>query len=119
MFYNAFGCRLGVVRLIQFQKLGIYFGFYRHNNGISVTAYGYAQAVEGINAGGPAGVLLQAKIPQAGKAMSIVSDAAWKVSDSEVAGWQGTDFDDSAWQAAVSLGAPPSGPWGDVAGPGF
>lgn len=76
-------------------------------------------AVEGINAGGPAGVLLQAKIPQAGKAISIVSDATWKVSDSEVAGWQGTDFDDSAWQAAVTLGAPPSGPWGDVAGPGF
>jgi hypothetical protein len=72
--------------------------------------------------------------------VSVVTDASWRVrrcrefgttdpplnnyrlpepnlrvdARQEVLGWQGGGFDDSAWERATELGAPPAAPWGTL-----
>ena len=45
--------------------------------------------------------------------VDVVTDAAWKSSDTDTPGWQQPDFDDSAWPAALVAAAYGSGPWGN------
>jgi alpha-L-rhamnosidase len=56
----------------------------------------------------PAGMI--AKLVVAGGA-TIVTDGAWRSSQSGPSGWQQTSFDDSSWPLARSLVAYGSGPW--------
>ena len=74
-------------------------------------------AVRNTNQGSVGGTLLEARIRLAsGKLVSILSDATWKMAQKAADGWQGADFDDSAWQKPDVAGPPPVAPWGDVAG---
>ncbi|WP_243866163.1 family 78 glycoside hydrolase catalytic domain [Actinophytocola oryzae] len=57
----------------------------------------------------PAGVIGKLVV-QGGQ--TIVTDAAWKASQTGPDGWQQNTFDDSAWPAARALTAYGSGPWG-------
>ena len=45
--------------------------------------------------------------------IDIVTDTAWKSSDTDTPGWQQPDFDDSTWPAALVAAAYGSGPWGN------
>jgi alpha-L-rhamnosidase len=46
----------------------------------------------------------------------ITTDAAWRASDGEAAGWMEPAFDDAAWGKSKVLGAIGIGPWGDPYG---
>ena len=75
-------------------------------------------AVKGINSGaGWAGLVAELKIvAKDKKKASIVTDASWKTSVAEVAGWQKPGFDDAKWEPARSFGPLGStSPWGDIA----
>ena len=63
----------------------------------------------------PAGVvgLLQIEFTE-GPPMIIPTDEQWKVSDHEVKGWLDTNFDDSGWVAAKTIGPVGMEPWGRV-----
>ena len=65
--------------------------------------------------GTPAGVvgLLEIQFND-GPPMIIPTDDRWKVSDHEVPGWLETNFDDSSWVAAKTIGPAGMEPWGDV-----
>jgi alpha-L-rhamnosidase len=65
--------------------------------------------------GTPAGVvgLLEIQFND-GPPMIIPTDEQWKVSDHEVPGWLETNFDDSGWAAAKSIGPVGMEPWGKV-----
>ncbi|KAJ7105875.1 bacterial alpha-L-rhamnosidase-domain-containing protein [Mycena epipterygia] len=75
-----------------------------------------------VNSGGPspAGFLASINILYTdGSSESLTTDTAWRVSPaglnvsaSAPAGWQDVGFDDSAWGAAVALGAFGVQPWG-------
>jgi hypothetical protein len=72
-------------------------------------------AIECTNADGPAGLLAEAVIRfSAGKALRVLTDAAWKTAVAPAEGWTDPNFDDSSWQAAQSIARPPSGPWGHI-----
>ena len=43
---------------------------------------------------------------------TVVTDAGWRTSQSGPTGWEQVGFDDGAWQAARSLTAYGTGPWG-------
>jgi len=75
-------------------------------------------AVEAENAGGPGGVLVQARIIAGGKTQVIGTDASWRGAKALQEGWMEVGFDDGGWQAPVELGAPPCDPWGDLPAPG-
>jgi alpha-L-rhamnosidase len=55
-----------------------------------------------------AGRILAAKIVPAGEGIDapplVISDSQWKTAEKRVDGWQDSDFDDSRWEAADSLG---------------
>jgi alpha-L-rhamnosidase len=57
----------------------------------------------------PAGVV--AKLTVSG-GTTIVTDAAWKTSQTAPSGWTTTGFDDSGWPAARAVAAYGAGPWG-------
>ncbi len=76
-------------------------------------------AVEGVNKGGPAGLLLQAKITLGGKDVTLATDGTWRCSTTASEGWQTEGFDDRGWTAAADLGAPPTDPWGNIGEPGL
>jgi alpha-L-rhamnosidase len=67
------------------------------------------------NGGSPAGVvgLLEIEFTE-GPPMIIPTDEQWKVSDHEVMGWLGTNFDDSGWVPAKNIGPVGMAPWGNV-----
>jgi hypothetical protein len=52
-----------------------------------------------------------------GEALRIETSDAWKCSDAEVPGWQGVDFDDSAWKQATVIGKTGDQPWGPISEP--
>jgi hypothetical protein len=53
----------------------------------------------------PAGLIVELDFQYTGSpATKVGSDASWKTSDAEPAGWQAPGFDDNAWQPAKDLG---------------
>jgi hypothetical protein len=61
----------------------------------------------------PAGFLASLDVRFAdGDSLRIVSDATWRAAKSETAGWDATEFDDSAWPLAVAIGGYGMPPWG-------
>ncbi|MET0495834.1 MAG: family 78 glycoside hydrolase catalytic domain [Actinoplanes sp.] len=76
-------------------------------------------AVQAANAQpGPSGLVGRLRVELAGAdPISLVTDAAWKSSDTDVPGWQQPGFDDSAWPAALVAAPYGSGPWGNSVGP--
>jgi alpha-L-rhamnosidase len=61
------------------------------------------------SASSPAG-LIAALAVQGGQ--TVVTDGAWKASQTGPSGWQGTGFNDGAWPSARALTAYGTGPWG-------
>ncbi|MGE3803293.1 MAG: beta galactosidase jelly roll domain-containing protein, partial [Gemmataceae bacterium] len=71
-------------------------------------------AVECENSAGPAGLIAELDCQFTGNPqIKVGSDASWKTSNSETAGWQGTGFDDNSWSPARELGTHKAGhvPW--------
>ena len=63
----------------------------------------------------PAGVLLEARMEFLNREPLIVcSDAAWRSTDKEEAGWKTGMCNDGAWVAVRPLGPAGIAPWGDV-----
>ncbi|MBX3734216.1 MAG: c-type cytochrome [Verrucomicrobiae bacterium] len=80
-----------------------------------VTAGTNVLAVRAINGdGSPAGVVLKLTLDSGSDPRVLVSDGSWKASDRERRGWRRTDFDDTTWEAAASLGRLGKEPWGAV-----
>jgi len=50
-----------------------------------------------------------------GNLSTVVTDASWKVSTTEVSGWEYQDFDDSEWLGATVVAAFGKAPWGTPA----
>lgn len=75
-------------------------------------------AVRGRNgAVAPAGVVLKLEVRSPNNfGLFFVSDKSWMASAVEEPGWQKMEFVARDWKAAVSLGALPTQPWGDVFG---
>ncbi|HZI33957.1 MAG TPA: alpha-L-rhamnosidase N-terminal domain-containing protein, partial [Candidatus Binatia bacterium] len=67
------------------------------------------------HAGKPAGIvgLLEIEFNE-GPPLIIPTDEHWMVSDHEVPGWHETNFDDSGWVAAKTIGPVGMEPWGPV-----
>ncbi|MEV0719362.1 family 78 glycoside hydrolase catalytic domain [Asanoa sp. NPDC050611] len=59
----------------------------------------------------PAGVIAALEVV-AGGTTRVVSDAAWKASQSGPAGWQNPGFADGGWPAARAIAGYGAGPWG-------
>ncbi|MFF7158010.1 family 78 glycoside hydrolase catalytic domain [Streptomyces sp. NPDC008139] len=70
-------------------------------------------AVQAVNTfPGPAGVIGKLHIDgSAGVPPDLVTDAAWKASDTAPTGWQQPDFDDAAWPAALEAAHYGDAPW--------
>ncbi|MFJ6125699.1 alpha-L-rhamnosidase [Streptomyces griseoviridis] len=63
----------------------------------------------------PAGLLAALEIEAGSGASRVVTDTAWRTTDSEPAtGWRTADFDDTAWQPARKVAASGAGPWGTL-----
>ncbi len=63
----------------------------------------------------PAGLNVRLVIETAdGRRQTVDSDAAWRASRSEAAGWRESAFDDSAWLAALVTAKLGDLPWGNV-----
>jgi hypothetical protein len=73
-----------------------------------------AIGVRARNAGGPGGALIRVTLGRADKPTVIDSGPTWRASREAPNDWASPDFDDSAWPEALSLGQPPTGPWGNV-----
>ncbi len=73
-------------------------------------------AVEAINTlPGPSGLLVKFVADfQNGQQTTVVSDARWKTSDTEVQNWEQSGFDDQKWAGAEVLGDYGMAPWGEV-----
>ncbi|MCW3058885.1 MAG: inverting alpha-L-rhamnosidase [Capsulimonas sp.] len=76
-------------------------------------------AVQANNAGdsgqSPAGVIGALKIEYRDGGTSIIpTGPEWKSSEAAGAGWNTTNFEDSAWKPAMDLGAYGTPPWGNV-----
>ncbi|WP_205474030.1 family 78 glycoside hydrolase catalytic domain [Nocardioides sp. SYSU D00038] len=66
---------------------------------------------------GPSGLVGKLRLELAdGTQPDLVTDASWKAHDTEVAGWEQVDFDDSAWPTALVAAGFGSGPWGGSVG---
>jgi len=76
-------------------------------------------AVRGENMGGPAGLLVAARVELAdGKVVELFSDATWKVSLDVETMWTVADFDEGKWQPAAVLGPNGMAPWNKLTYPG-
>jgi alpha-L-rhamnosidase len=63
--------------------------------------------------GRPAGVVARLQIDfTSGEPLIVRTDQEWKVSESEVPGWNRLDFDDSGWVSVRTLGPTGMAPWG-------
>lgn len=73
-------------------------------------------SVEAVNiAKGPAGLLLKMEVRLAGaETFNMVSDAKWKAAKEYTEGWEHSEYNDSAWRSAHSIGEYGIGPWGQV-----
>ena len=64
----------------------------------------------------PAGLVAMARIEfQSEAPLTTYTSAQWKSSDTAAQGWNGPDFDDSAWKPARALGKMGIDPWGQLA----
>ena len=72
-------------------------------------------AIEGINEGAAAGMVLRftATLKNA-KKLYVVSGADWLCSTEAPEGWQNPDFDASGWAKATVLAKMGDAPWGDI-----
>lgn len=78
-------------------------------------------AIKGTNlqntTGRDRGVLLDMRFTTEAGEQTIVTDTKWRMATSVTSSvWSATTFDDSSWKSAVSEGAYPEGPWGNVLG---
>lgn len=78
-------------------------------------------AIQGANlqntTGRDRGVLLDMRFTTEAGQQTVVTDTKWRLSASfSSSSWFATTFDDSSWTNAVSEGAYPEGPWGNVLG---
>jgi alpha-L-rhamnosidase len=72
-------------------------------------------AVKCYNEGGPAGLLLSARVVLAGgKIVDLKTDDQWKSSPAETTGWNQPDGDESGWQSPKIMGSYGDAPWGKV-----
>ncbi|THU95612.1 hypothetical protein K435DRAFT_723510 [Dendrothele bispora CBS 962.96] len=64
----------------------------------------------------PAGLLVTAEVTYTdGSTSRIISDGSWRSSGASIPnGWEQPSFDDSTWALAVSEGAYPMAPWGNI-----
>ena len=76
-------------------------------------------AVKGENMGGPAGLLVAARIEMPdGSAVELVSDKSWRSWLLPETEWAKADYDDHLWKPAAELCAVGTGIWGKMAYPG-
>lgn len=76
-------------------------------------------ALRGENMGGPAGLILAARVELAGgKAVELLTDATWRVWLETETTWTSADYDDSKWRPAAVLGPMGMAPWGKLTFPG-
>ncbi|MBI1368411.1 MAG: c-type cytochrome [Planctomycetes bacterium] len=69
-------------------------------------------AIAAENTDGPAGLIARIAImPASGDAITLVTDASWKVGAEMPAGWTGAKFDDVSWPAAAVVAKLGDGPW--------
>jgi hypothetical protein len=78
-------------------------------------------AIKGTNlqntGGRDRGVLLDMRFSTEAGNQFVVTDTKWRMATSVTTpNWSGTTFDDSSWKTAVSEGAYPECPWGNVLG---
>jgi putative heme-binding domain-containing protein len=75
-------------------------------------------AVQAINEGGPAGLVVHLRwTPKGKKPREIVSDGSWKTVKAAGLGWWKSEFDDAKWSKARVLGPYGRvGPWGTGGG---
>jgi hypothetical protein len=74
-------------------------------------------AAEVRNVDGPGGLILQGKLITPAGERVIKTDDSWRIATEEAPGWRQAGFDDSAWEKATDLGAPPEDPWGNIGEP--
>ncbi|GAA1891837.1 family 78 glycoside hydrolase catalytic domain [Asanoa iriomotensis] len=60
----------------------------------------------------PAGMIAALEVVGAAGTTRVVTDAAWKASQTAPAGWQNPGFADGAWPAARAIAGYGAGPWG-------
>lgn len=60
----------------------------------------------------PGGVLGKLVVHTPDGDLVLVTDASWRITDTEQTGWQATSFDDSAWDPVAVLAPYGQGPWG-------
>lgn len=61
----------------------------------------------------PAGLVAKLTIDHGEDAReTIQTEASWRTSQTAMEGWEGTEFDDSAWVQAIELGEMGMAPWG-------
>jgi arylsulfatase A len=78
----------------------------------------WTQVHAGQNVGGEAdkkalALAMKMRFPD-GRETAILTDDSWLASDSESAGWDRTEFDDSTWPNAIILGRMGEAPWGNA-----
>ncbi len=72
-------------------------------------------AIRGVNVAADAAIIASLEITTVKlRRQSVVTDASWVSSTSEVAGWTAIDFAAEAWTKTVSLGKVGVKPWGDI-----
>ncbi len=72
-------------------------------------------AVKAHNSEGPAGLVLRLVLEASKKETDIVgTDASWRVSAKEEAGWQDAGFNDASWRPATVVGKLGGAPWTQV-----
>jgi alpha-L-rhamnosidase len=65
----------------------------------------------------PGGLLVRLVVTMTdGSTHVVVTDDDWRTADTDQAGWQQPDFDDSAWSPATVLAPYGGGPWGSQVG---
>ena len=75
--------------------------------------------VRGNNMGGPAGLVVAARIElEDGSAITIYADKTWRTHLLPETGWSTPEHDDSTWRPATVLGPVGTAPWGKLTYPG-
>nr|WSX75305.1 glycoside hydrolase family 78 protein [Streptomyces sp. NBC_00899] len=70
------------------------------------------------NSGGPAGLVGHLHVATGGGTTDPTTDGSWRCAQTAPSGWEQPAFDDSAWSAAMDLGAYGVAPWySDVTAP--
>ncbi|HEX71795.1 MAG TPA: hypothetical protein ENN65_00550, partial [Candidatus Hydrogenedentes bacterium] len=117
-------CDNGYVLFVNGDKVGEESTYdesgWRHAETYDVTAQLRAGrntvAVIAENLGGAGGLLVEILLGEGDGQQRIMSDAAYRVSETDAPGWESPDFDDSGWKSAHVIGPPPRAPWGAVHG---